>query len=158
MGCVSTIDFDKFPKQSDRVGTEVTVYFKYDTSRSIKAKIIRDDAEIPFRTMFQLENGNVILDTECQYQPAPRVKKIGTIRIRMHRGGLDDSIKTMEEIPATKESVLVYLCKHDVLRLNEDSIKVEPYFMEPDERIDWNVTLMVRDATGIIAYTDGPVE
>jgi hypothetical protein len=68
MGVVKGISIDEFPKQSNWLGRNVTVCFNYDTSRTIKGTIIRDDAEEPNVMIIQLENGRIVLATECMYQ------------------------------------------------------------------------------------------
>lgn len=67
MGCVATITAEKFPQQSDRVGTRVEVCFHYDTSARFDATVIRDDLETPWQMILQLEDGRVVLGSECQY-------------------------------------------------------------------------------------------
>lgn len=57
----------RFPRQSADVGRRVRVCFDYDTSRTVGGVIIRDDTEEPGRMMIQLDDGPVVLSTECQY-------------------------------------------------------------------------------------------
>jgi len=61
------IEQDFFPKQSDSVGKETKVCFRFDTSLSIKGTIVRDDAEEPFQTIIKLLDGRFVLATECMY-------------------------------------------------------------------------------------------
>lgn len=67
MGCIKNIDFKNYPKQSEYLGKTVEVCYHYDSDEIHRGTIIRDDAEEPFRTIIQLENGGVLLTTECQY-------------------------------------------------------------------------------------------
>ena len=67
MGCRNNITHNTFPKQGSFLGQNVNVCFHYDTNNIIKGKCIRDDVEEPSLTIFQLENGRVVLSTECQY-------------------------------------------------------------------------------------------
>lgn len=67
MGIEKNVGFDKFPKQRNELGREVNVCFNYDTSKIIKGKIVRDDAEKPSRTIIQLSDGRYILGIECHY-------------------------------------------------------------------------------------------
>jgi hypothetical protein len=73
MGCVDTISYDKFPKQSDndykypQLGKRVKVCYHYDTSKFHYGVIVRDDNEEPFRTIIALDNGIYVLGSECQY-------------------------------------------------------------------------------------------
>lgn len=69
MGVHSKIGVDRFPKQSTDVGTLARVTFHYDTSRDLRGTIIRSDAEDPWRTIIRLDDGRVVLSTECQYTP-----------------------------------------------------------------------------------------
>ena len=66
MGVHKNISATKFPKQGKTAGTPVFLYFNYGPEE-FKAKYLRDDIEEPFRTIFQLEDGRVVLATECQY-------------------------------------------------------------------------------------------
>lgn len=67
MGCVKTITATTFPEQSSHVNQRVAVCFMYDTSQSILGTIVRDDLEEPFETIIQLDDGRIVLATECQY-------------------------------------------------------------------------------------------
>jgi hypothetical protein len=67
MGVHKNITIDSFPKQGQWVGKEVEVCFHYNTGRLIKGKIIRDDAEDPFKTIIALDDGRVVSGGECQY-------------------------------------------------------------------------------------------
>lgn len=69
MGVHSNIDFDKWPKQGAYLNEPCRVVFNYDTSHSLFGKIIRDDAEEPGRMIIQLDDGRIVLSTECQWQP-----------------------------------------------------------------------------------------
>lgn len=69
MGCHPNIAFGKFPKQSSWLGKTVDVCFHFDSSKTLKGTIIRDDTEDPGKTIIQLLNGDVLLATECQYTP-----------------------------------------------------------------------------------------
>ena len=67
MGCHKNIRSDKYPTQSNDVGRTVRVFFHYDTSNPYFGIIIRDDKEEPYKTIFELDDGRVVLSTECQY-------------------------------------------------------------------------------------------
>ena len=69
MGCVKSIDADRFPAQGSQWGKQVRVCFNYDTSRTILGRVVRDDAEEPGHMIIKLEDGRHVLSTECQYQP-----------------------------------------------------------------------------------------
>lgn len=68
MGTVKNITYDQFPKQSDWLGKQLLVCFHYDTSKTLKGEVVRDDLEEPHRMIIKLENGRYVLATECQYQ------------------------------------------------------------------------------------------
>lgn len=67
MGVHENISYDKFPKQGKYAGKQVEVCFNYDASRNVKGFVVRDDEEAPFIRMFQLVDGRIVLDTECQF-------------------------------------------------------------------------------------------
>lgn len=69
MGCVKTIDAERFPKQGSHWGKQVRVCFDYDTSRTMLGLVVRDDAEEPGHMIIKLEDGRHVLSSECQYQP-----------------------------------------------------------------------------------------
>jgi hypothetical protein len=67
MGVHANIGADKFPKQGHYLGQRVMVCFNYDSSREFPATCIRDDMELPGMTIFRLDDGRVVLATECQH-------------------------------------------------------------------------------------------
>ena len=67
MGCVAGISIDRFPKQSDDLGSRVEVCFFFDVERTIGGTIIRDDREDPYETIIRLDDGRVVRGVECQY-------------------------------------------------------------------------------------------
>jgi hypothetical protein len=69
MGVVANISHDKFPKQGSYANQPVSVCFHYDTSKTIRGKIVRDDSEAPYVMIIALDDGRFVLATECQYQP-----------------------------------------------------------------------------------------
>lgn len=80
MGVEKTIDIKNFPKQYSvdessigGIGRKVEVCFRYKTDKTILGVIIRDDKELPFRTLIRLYDGRVILGTECQYRALPGI-------------------------------------------------------------------------------------
>jgi len=75
MGIVAGVTHDTFPKQSERVGTDVEVCFRYDTSHRLPGTVVRDDMEEPHLQVFRIQQGEVrryILSTECQYRYVER--------------------------------------------------------------------------------------
>lgn len=73
MGCVENITYEKFPKQSEfmAVGERVEVCYHYDTSKTHKGTIVRNDSEEPFETIIQLDNGRYLRGVECQFSKIP---------------------------------------------------------------------------------------
>jgi hypothetical protein len=71
MGCVASVNppAGRFPVQSESVGARTEVCFHYDTSRRVGGTVVRDDLEDPWRTIIQLDDGPLVLATECQYTP-----------------------------------------------------------------------------------------
>jgi hypothetical protein len=69
MGYVANLTKSNFPQQGDFFGQRVRVYFHYDTLAMFLGTIVRDDMESPWRTIIELDNGRVVLGTECQYSP-----------------------------------------------------------------------------------------
>lgn len=67
MGVHANIGIDTFPKQGKWLNRRVEVCFNYDTSKIILGNIVRDDMEAPFKTLIKLDNGNIVLATECQF-------------------------------------------------------------------------------------------
>jgi len=67
-GNEKSISFERFPKQGSFLLREVLVCFDYDTSRTLKGLVVREDAEEPGRMIIKLENGRYVLSTECQYR------------------------------------------------------------------------------------------
>lgn len=67
MGVVAEIGYDKFPEQGCHLNKRVEVCFNYDTSRTVKGRMVRDDKGAPYRSIILLDDGRVVLTTECQY-------------------------------------------------------------------------------------------
>jgi hypothetical protein len=61
------------------------------------------------------------------------------IRIRMHRGGLQESMDTVKECHTTKD-IIDYLESNGI---DADSVSCELYCDESDDRIGWKKTYLV---------------
>lgn len=72
MGCEPNIGPDRWPRQGSFLGARVRVCFDYDTAKTWEGIVLRDDAEEPGRMIIQLDDGRVVLSTECQYSPIRR--------------------------------------------------------------------------------------
>lgn len=84
------------------------------------------------------------------------------MKIRMHRGGLAESIATQQTIEPTMVAVMAYLkCELgsflELFPKQLDGLVVEPYADGPDERIGWAQTYVVNTSTGVVAFTDEPI-
>lgn len=71
MGCVKGISMTEFPEQGNLLNKKVKVCFNYE-DETIEGKVIRHDTEEPLRTIIELKDGRVVLDTECQYMVKQR--------------------------------------------------------------------------------------
>lgn len=69
MGVKANISATEFPKQGALAGKRVAVCFHHDTARTIEGVVMRDDMEEQFRRVIHLDDGRVVLDTKCQFQP-----------------------------------------------------------------------------------------
>ena len=67
MGVQKSVGINHFPQQGSWLGHKVKVCFRYDTSNLINGTIIRQDIVEPGLTLIELEDGRIILDSECQY-------------------------------------------------------------------------------------------
>lgn len=76
MGSVENVGAVHWPKQGPWLNLWCQVCFDYDASRQFLARCVRDDAEEPRRTIFQLEDGRVVLATECMHT-MPREREVG---------------------------------------------------------------------------------
>lgn len=82
MGIENKIDINNFPKQysvkessTGGIGRKVEVCFNYQSDKIIEGVIIRDDCEVPYRKIIRLNDGRVILATECQYSTLDEIDK-----------------------------------------------------------------------------------
>ena len=69
MGSHPNITAEKFPRQGVYLGQPVVVCFHYDSAKTVRGTIVRDDAEAPGVAIIELGDGRFVLTTECQYQP-----------------------------------------------------------------------------------------
>jgi hypothetical protein len=67
MGVVDTISATRWPEQGRYLGTDVLVCFHYDTSVTLRGRVVRDDAEAPGVMVIELEGGRYVLSTECMW-------------------------------------------------------------------------------------------
>lgn len=68
MGAQHNIAHNTFPKQGSWLGRRCKVCFNYDTSNTAFGTIRREDVEEPGRMIIELDDGRLVLSTECQYQ------------------------------------------------------------------------------------------
>lgn len=64
-----------FPKQGSFLGRRVLVAFDYDKANAVHGTVRREDVEAPGRVIIELDDGRLVLSTECQYS---LVKESGT--------------------------------------------------------------------------------
>lgn len=67
MGVVQNVDYEKFPKQGEKLGKKVKVAFNYVLSKALNGIVVRDDREEPGLTIIKLEDDRYVLSTECQF-------------------------------------------------------------------------------------------
>lgn len=67
MGQHPSIDDVRFPKQGTWLHKRVQVCFNYDTSKTVKGLIVREDVEEPGHMIIALDDGRHVLATECMY-------------------------------------------------------------------------------------------
>lgn len=84
------------------------------------------------------------------------------MKIREHRGGLAESMKTVAEIEPTLEALTNYvnskISKYYKHTFTADEICIEKYGREIDTRIGWNTHLVSIKGYGVFGMTDGPIE
>lgn len=68
MGVQSGITHNTFPKQGSWLGRRCKVCFDYDASNTVLGTVRREDMEEPGRMIIELDDGRLVLSTECQYQ------------------------------------------------------------------------------------------
>lgn len=69
MGIEVNVGFNKFPKQGLWLGKRTKVCFHYNVDEIIMGTVVRDDNEEPFVTIISLDDGRVVLATECMHSP-----------------------------------------------------------------------------------------
>lgn len=67
MGTIATITATQFPAQGPWLGRRVQVVFHHDTTQGCWGVCVRDDVEAPWQAIFQLDDGRVVLEGECQF-------------------------------------------------------------------------------------------
>jgi hypothetical protein len=85
------------------------------------------------------------------------------MKVRTHRGSLDDSMETVAEIPATLDALIEHMhASFGPLRGNaglppvtRGTVHVKYYCR--DERIGWDTYMVTIDGWGAWGFTDGPV-
>ena len=77
------------------------------------------------------------------------------MKIREHRGLLDDAMDTCKEIAPTMEAVIneVLPSLPVFLHIKPEDIHVKPYGY--DKRIEWDTHIVFVDGYGVYGFTDG---
>lgn len=90
--------------------------------------------------------------TNPDHDPGPLMK------IRLHRGALDESMETVALIRPTMEGVRWYLrTKGVILDVKMETVVVKPYSECEDHRIGWKQTYLVTFDGAPVGFTDGPI-
>jgi hypothetical protein len=76
------------------------------------------------------------------------------MKFRLHRGLLEESMKTMCEVNSKAELAEV-LTKELPISVTEEMLHVSPYAY--DSRIDWNTYIVTIDNYGVAGFTNGPI-
>lgn len=99
--------------------------------------------EAEVRAMLLAEQGE-------QPEASPAGAQSPTLRIRHHRGGLEESLATTSTIPATIAAVAQFV------QADPSSVTVEKYGAGVDDRCGWDTHVVSVDGRAC-AFTDGPV-
>lgn len=80
------------------------------------------------------------------------------MRVRQHRGSLVESLKTVKQIPATKEALAdhINMVMDFPVKFGPGSIRLVDQGM--DDRIGWNSYLIMVDGLGVFGYCDEEVK
>ena len=62
---MKNVAHNHWPAQSNDLFTRVRVAFRSDPTQEYDGLVIRDDMEPPHRTIIQLDDGRVVLGSEC---------------------------------------------------------------------------------------------
>lgn len=80
------------------------------------------------------------------------------MRVRQHRGSLVESLKTVKQIPATKEALAdhINMVMDFPVKFGPGSITIIPQGF--DDRIGWNTFLINVAGLGVFGYCDEEVK
>ena len=83
------------------------------------------------------------------------------MKIRAHRGGLSESMKTVAEIEPTAKAVAEHVtCSwkgSPNSQISPDMVRVEKYGNGIDLRIGWDTHIVLIEGQGPFGFTDGPL-
>ena len=83
------------------------------------------------------------------------------MKFREHRGGLAESMQTQVEL-ADRAALLEHIRKlaepwPTFPPVTEETVRVEPYYLERDDRTGWEQTgIVMLEGYGVLGFTDGP--
>lgn len=82
------------------------------------------------------------------------------MKIRLHRGGLKESMGTVADIEPTKYAVAEYVSSvlHSTERVIPDEVHVDKYGEGIDYRIGWDTHIVSIDGIGVVGFTDGKLQ
>lgn len=76
------------------------------------------------------------------------------MRVRQHRGTLIDSLKTVIQIPATKEDLIDHINNVMNLPVKFGTGSIRIVNQGKDDRIGWDSHLIVVEGLGVFGYCD----
>ncbi|ATS93513.1 hypothetical protein P1A145kb_p113 [Pectobacterium phage DU_PP_I] len=80
------------------------------------------------------------------------------MRVRQHRGSLVESLKTVKQIPATKEALADHINMVMDFPVKFGSGSISLIHQGMDDRIGWDTYLITVSGLGVFGYCDGEVK
>jgi hypothetical protein len=82
------------------------------------------------------------------------------MKIREHRGGLDESIATTEVIEPNINALIAHVKKKLTMQIevNKDNLHIKKYGSGIDDRCGWDTHIVTIDGYGVFGWTDGPLK
>jgi len=75
------------------------------------------------------------------------------IKVRLHRGGLQDSMKTAKTLETVEECLQFFRAGTLV-----NGPITSKWYDDTDDRIGWAPVYVVKDSSGVLGFSDGPVQ
>ena len=83
------------------------------------------------------------------------LREVIKMKIRQHRGGLDESLKTTVEIESTLAAIVDEISSKICRDVRPEEIHLQP--IGNDSRIGWDTYMVSVDDYGVYGFTNGPV-